>query len=34
MTFDNGRDRSDKFVENAGRLVLLTDAGDRFPVRP
>jgi hypothetical protein len=33
ITFRNGFDRCDRFVENAGRLVMLTADGQRFPVR-
>ena len=34
VVFRNGRDRCDRFVRSNGRLVLLTQAGGRFPVRP
>lgn len=34
ITFANGRARCDKFVRSHGRLVLLTEDGGRFPVRP
>ncbi|MEQ9694543.1 hypothetical protein [Shimia sp. SDUM112013] len=34
VTFVTGASRCDRIVENAGRLVLLTEAGERFPVRP
>jgi hypothetical protein len=33
IAFVNGLSRCDAFVENAGRLVLITDDGDRFPIR-
>lgn len=33
VTFDNGFGRCDTFVEAAGRLVLITEDGLRFPVR-
>ncbi len=34
VEFVNGRNRCDRFVHSHGRLVLLTEDGDRFPVRP
>ena len=34
VTFVNGRTRCDRFVRSHGRLVLLTQDGGRFPVRP
>ena len=32
--FTNGFSRCDLYVRNAGRLFLITEDGDRFPVRP
>ncbi len=32
--FVNGARRCDLYVRNGDRLVLITEAGDRFPVRP
>lgn len=34
ILFQNGRDRCDKFVRSHGRLVMITQSGDRFPIRP
>lgn len=34
VTFVTGTLRCDRFVRNDGRLVLLTEKGERFPVRP
>ena len=34
VTFANGNARCDRFVRSHGRLVLLTEGGGRFPVRP
>mgnify|MGYP003624552439 FL=1 len=34
IMFTNGRARCDRFVRSHGRLVLLTEDGGRFPVRP
>lgn len=34
VAFHNGRHRCDRFVRRDGHLVLLTQGGDRFPVRP
>lgn len=34
ITFRNGRDRCDQFVRSHGRLVMITQSGDRFPIRP
>ncbi len=34
VTFVTGVERCDQIVENDGRLVVLTDQGARFPVRP
>ena len=34
VSFRNGRSRCDKLVRNDGRLILLTEKGERFPVRP
>ena len=31
--FANGFSRCDLFVVNAGRLILITEDGDRFPIR-
>ena len=33
IIYDTGAQRCDRFVQSAGRLVLLTDNGQRFPVR-
>jgi hypothetical protein len=33
IDFINGATRCDALVENDGRLVLITTAGDRFPIR-
>jgi hypothetical protein len=33
IEFLNGFARCDLYVENAGRLILVTEEGDRFPVR-
>lgn len=33
IAFVNGFSRCDAYVENEGRLVLITGDGDRFPVR-
>jgi hypothetical protein len=32
--YRNGFDRCDRFVENGDRIVLLTEKGLRFPIRP
>ncbi|AXI45040.1 hypothetical protein C1J03_02715 [Sulfitobacter sp. SK012] len=34
ITFRNGRSRCDRFVHSHGRLVMVTEAGDRFAIRP
>lgn len=34
ILFQNGRDRCDQFVRSHGRLVMITQSGDRFPIRP
>lgn len=34
VALDNGRSRCDLYVRSAGRLVLITETGGRFPVRP
>lgn len=34
VTFVTGVERCDRIVENGGRLVVLTEKGERFPVRP
>jgi hypothetical protein len=34
IEFNNGRSRCDQFVYSHGRLVMITESGDRFPVRP
>lgn len=34
VTFRNGFDRCDLYVRNKGRLILITQTGERFPVRP
>jgi hypothetical protein len=33
ITFINGLSRCDAYVENAGRMILITGDGDRFPIR-
>jgi hypothetical protein len=33
IDFVNGFSRCDAFVENGGRLILITRDGDRFPIR-
>ena len=33
IAFRNGAARCDMYVRNGGRLTLLTEGGDRFPVR-
>ena len=33
IQYRNGFGRCDTYVRNAGRLVLLTEKGERFPVR-
>ncbi|MEQ3710852.1 MAG: hypothetical protein ABNH38_03200 [Tateyamaria sp.] len=34
IAYRNGFGRCDRYVENAGRFVLLTEKGERFPIRP
>ena len=34
ISFRNGFARCDRYVEAAGRIVMLTAKGERFPVRP
>lgn len=34
IAFNNGRSRCDAFVRSHGRLVMITQSGDRFPIRP
>lgn len=34
IAYNNGFSRCDLYVRNKGRLVLLTEKGERFPVRP
>lgn len=34
VDFQNGFDRCDLFVRAGGRLVLITEDGERYPVRP
>jgi hypothetical protein len=34
VTFQNGRARCDQFVHSHGRLVMISEQGDRFPIRP
>ena len=34
IAYANGRARCDRFVRSHGRLVLLTEDGGRFPIRP
>lgn len=33
VDFDNGWSRCDLYVTNGGRLILITEDGDRFPVK-
>lgn len=33
VDFDNGWSRCDTFVSNNGRLVLLTEKGERYPIK-
>ncbi|QJF52633.1 hypothetical protein [Roseobacter ponti] len=34
IAYLNGFSRCDRYVESAGRIVLLTEDGERYPVRP
>ena len=34
VDFRNGRQRCDQFVRSHGRVVMITEDGQRFPVRP
>ena len=34
VTFRNGFGRCDLYVQNNGRLILITEDGERYPVRP
>lgn len=34
IAYRNGFSRCDRYVENAGRFVMLTEKGERFPIRP
>lgn len=34
VLFDNGRGRCDFFVRSHGRIVMITQSGDRYPIRP
>lgn len=34
IVFANGFGRCDMFVQNGERLVMLTEKGERFPIRP
>lgn len=34
IAYRNGFGRCDRYVENAGRFVMLTERGERFPIRP
>jgi hypothetical protein len=34
IDYRNGRSRCDRYVRNGGRLIVQTESGDRFPVRP
>ncbi|WP_370400085.1 hypothetical protein [Sulfitobacter sp. JB4-11] len=34
IDFRNGRSRCDRFVHSHGRLVMITESGDRYPIRP
>ena len=34
IAFRNGHSRCDRFVRSHGRVVMITQKGDRFPIRP
>lgn len=34
IAFRNGFARCDRYVESGGRFVMLTEKGERFPIRP
>jgi hypothetical protein len=34
IAFDNGFGRCDRFVESHGRIVMITEEGERYPIRP
>ena len=34
VSYHNGLERCDRYVESSGRIVLLTQSGLRFPIRP
>ncbi|KIC51966.1 hypothetical protein [Tateyamaria sp. ANG-S1] len=34
IAFRNGFGRCDRYVESNGRVVMLTEKGERFPIRP
>lgn len=34
VLFNNGRDRCDFFVHSHGRVVMITQSGERYPIRP
>lgn len=34
IAFQNGFDRCDRYVKSDGRIVMLTQKGERFPLRP
>ena len=34
ITYRNGRSRCDRYVRSGDRVVMLTERGQRFPVRP
>ncbi|TMM52961.1 hypothetical protein [Sulfitobacter sabulilitoris] len=34
IAYENGRSRCDRYVQSGGRLVMLTERGLRFPLRP
>jgi hypothetical protein len=34
ISYRNGFARCDRYVENGARIVLLTEGGERFPLRP
>ncbi|MFK7836040.1 MAG: hypothetical protein AB8B60_07460 [Sulfitobacter sp.] len=34
IQFQNGRGRCDRFVRSHGRIVMITQSGDRYPIRP
>ena len=34
IAFRNGFGRCDRYVQSGGRVVMLTEKGERFPIRP